>query len=253
MILKVLGSSGAEFPGCNLPAFLIDGKVLLDGGTIGLALAETEQWNVRHILVTHAHLDHIRGIPFLADNILVRKRRHSITLYGLKDTLSAIRENLLNDRIWPDFTKIKVSRDPVIKMERISPARPIRIGRYTVTAHKVSHTIPAVGYIVRDDRKRVLLYTGDTGPTDSIWKTSGKLNTVIAEVSFPNRMEELARKTGHLTPRLLMAELRKIRNYPEKVFVTHPKPQYVAQIRRELARGADLQAELLQEGKEYEI
>jgi cAMP phosphodiesterase len=253
VILKVLGASGAEFPGCNLPAFLIDGKILLDGGTIGLRLTGAEQWNVRHILVSHAHLDHVRGIPFLADNILVSKRKHSITLYGLKETLSAIRENLLNDRIWPDFTKISASRDPVIKMERISPSRPFSIGDYTVTAHKVSHTIPAVGYIVKDYRKRVLLYTGDTGPTDSIWKSSEKLNTVIAEVSFPNRMEELARKTGHLTARLLMAELEKIRNYPEKVYVTHPKPQYIRQIRSELERGRNMRIEMLIEGKEYEI
>ncbi len=43
MRLKVLGSSGAEFPGHFPPAFLIDGKLLLDGGTIGSCLSESKR------------------------------------------------------------------------------------------------------------------------------------------------------------------------------------------------------------------
>ena len=43
MIFKVLGSSGAELPGYNSPAFLVDDSVLLDAGTIGSYLSETEQ------------------------------------------------------------------------------------------------------------------------------------------------------------------------------------------------------------------
>ena len=105
MKVKVLGSSGAELPGYNSPAFLVDGKVLLDAGTIGAALSESKQWEVRDILITHSHLDHIKAIPFLADNIIISQRKHSVTLYGTKETLKTLRNNLLNDKLWPDFTK----------------------------------------------------------------------------------------------------------------------------------------------------
>jgi hypothetical protein len=50
MKLKVIGSSGGEFPGHNPPAFLIDDRMLLDAGTISASLSEASQWKIRNIL-----------------------------------------------------------------------------------------------------------------------------------------------------------------------------------------------------------
>ncbi|MGC2063205.1 MAG: 3',5'-cyclic-nucleotide phosphodiesterase [Thermodesulfovibrionales bacterium] len=253
MILKVLGSSGAEFPGFNPPAFMLDGTLLLDAGTIGSKLSAREQSEIKHILITHSHLDHIKGIPFLADNIIITRGSHSVTLYGIRETLDSLSKNLLNDKIWPDFTKISASIEPVLKLRQITPAKTFKVGHYAIRAYRVSHTVPAVGYIVRDGKGKTLLYTGDTGPTDEIWKTRGKLNAVIIEVSFPNALEALARKTGHMTPALLVAELAKIRILPDRIFITHPKPQYIKQIRKEIVRLGMQQIEILQDGKSYRI
>jgi ribonuclease BN (tRNA processing enzyme) len=78
MKLQVLGCSAAELPDAKLSSFLVDEKLLLDAGTIGPALDETRQWKIRHVLITHAHLDHIKDIPFFADNISVHNRRHHV-------------------------------------------------------------------------------------------------------------------------------------------------------------------------------
>ncbi len=253
MKLRVLGCSGAEFPGYNSPAFLIDSKVLLDAGTIGASLSEAEQWDVKDILITHSHLDHIKGIPFLADNIIIKNKRHSITLFGIKETLAALRENLLNDRLWPDFTKISAAIAPVIKLRNVSVNRAFRVGGYTVKACPVSHTVPAVGYTIRDPRGKVLLYTGDTGPTHEIWDRAPGIDAVIIEVSFPNRLEALAKKTGHLTAGLLAGELGKMKDFRGRVLVTHPKPQYIDQIEKEIYQTGIRNIELLRDGNIYEI
>jgi ribonuclease BN (tRNA processing enzyme) len=253
MLLKVLGSSGAEFQGFNLPAFLIDGSLLLDAGTIGSRLSESEQWDIRNILITHSHLDHIKGIPFLADNIIIKNKEHSITIFGIKETLTSLRENLLNDKIWPDFTKISAAIEPVIKLRNISAGRSFSINGYKITAYKVNHTVPAAGYIIKDGKGSSLLYTGDTGPTNEIWKASDRVNVVIVEVSFPDSMEELALKTGHLTSRLLMGELEKIKDMPDRIYITHPKPQYIKQIRSEIKKMRNGRIEMLKDGRVYEI
>ena len=99
MKIEVLGCSGAEFPGHNPPGFLIDGKILLDAGTIGASLSENAQWKIRHIVVSHAHLDHIRGIPFLADNIIIKNKRHNVTVIGIAPVLKSLKNNLLNNKI----------------------------------------------------------------------------------------------------------------------------------------------------------
>jgi ribonuclease BN (tRNA processing enzyme) len=253
MRLKVLGSSGAEFPGHFPPAFLIDGELLLDGGTIGARLSEAEQFGIKNILLTHSHLDHIKAIPFLADNIVMKNKRHSITLFGMQETLAALRENVLNDKLWPDFTRISAALKPVVKMRSVVPGKSFRIGGYTVKASRVDHTVPAVGYTVKDRMGGVLLYSGDTGPTDTIWTAAKKVDAVIVEVSFPNRMEGLALKTGHLTARLLAVELAKMKNAPGRVFITHQKPQYIGLIRKEIKKIRGGRLEMLRDGKTYEI
>ncbi len=252
MLLKVLGSSGAEFPGHFPPAFLIDGKLLLDGGTIGSRLSEAEQFAIKNILLTHSHLDHIRAIPFLADNIMIKNRGRGITLFGMPETLAVLKENVLNDRLWPDFTRISAALEPVVKLRRVVPGRSFMVGGYIVKACRVNHTVPAVGYTVRDKAGSVLLYSGDTGPTDEIWDAAKKVDAAIVEVSFPNRMEALALKTGHLTARLLAAELEKMKNRPGRVFITHPKPQYVGLIRKEIGKIRG-RIEMFRDGKTYEI
>jgi ribonuclease BN (tRNA processing enzyme) len=253
MRLRVLGSAGAEFPGYHPPAFLIDRKLLLDGGTIGARLSEAEQFAIKNILVTHSHLDHIKAIPFLADNIVIKNGLHSVTIFGIRETLSALRKYVLNDQLWPDFTKISAALEPVIKLRTVVPGKSFSVSDYTIKACRVNHTVPAVGYIVRDRGGRVLLYTGDTGPTDAIWSAAKKVDAVIAEVSFPNSMEALALKTGHLTSRLLAAELAKMKNPPGRVFVTHPKPQYIGVIKKEVARIRGIRIEMFTDGRSYEI
>ena len=253
MKLKVLGSFGAELEGYRLPAFLLDRCLLLDAGTIGASLNEAEQWKIRVILLTHSHLDHIRGIPFLVDNIFLRKKRHNITVIGIQHVLDALKNNLLNNTIWPDFTEIPDTKNPLLKLKTIVPLQAFSVCGYKIVAYGMNHSVPAVGYIITDIKGKRLLYTGDTGPTDTIWKAAKGINSAIAEVSFPNRMEEVAIKTGHLTPRLLMKDINKMENLPEKILITHPKPQYLKQIKKEIEALHLNNIEILRDGEEYEI
>ena len=253
MRLKVLGSSGGEFPGHNLPAFLIDDCMLLDAGTISTSLKEIEQLKIRNILITHAHLDHIKGIPFLADNLIIKKREHSVRVISISKVLAALKKNLLNNRIWPDFTIIKTASSPVLFLKAILPGKPFKINGCTVTAYRVNHSVPAVGFIVEDKKGKRILYTGDTGPTNTIWKFARDIGCAIIEVSFPNRLEELAIKTGHLTPRLFMKEIKKMKSLPEDIFITHPKPLYLKQIQSEIRNLRMKNIKMIRDGETYEI
>src|ERR1035437_4423145 len=114
MKLRVLGCSGAELPDFRPPAFLLDDQLLLDAGTIGSVLSEKEQWNIHTIFITHSHLDHIRSIPALADNIIIRNQKHTVSVRSTAEVVAAMQDHLFNDVIWPDFTKIPTDENPVI-------------------------------------------------------------------------------------------------------------------------------------------
>jgi len=254
MKLRVLGASGAEFPGQNPPAFLLDGTVLLDAGTIGAVLTEDEQWEIKDIFLTHAHLDHIRSIPFLADNIVLKNMEHTVNVMGIPEVLEVLKRNLLNDTVWPDFTKIPNTQSAVLRLAPIKPGEPVNINGYSVTAYSVDHSVPAVGFVVQDKAGRRLLYSGDTGPTAEIWRaTENPIHCAIIEVSMPDSMEEMALKTGHLTPGLLGAEIKKMKNIPEHIYITHPKPQYLDIISREVRALGLPHAQMLAGGEILEI
>jgi ribonuclease BN (tRNA processing enzyme) len=252
MRLQILGSAGAEFPNFRPPAFLIDGHLLLDAGTIGSVLSEEEQWKIKDIFITHSHLDHIRSIPALADNIIMKNLKHSVTVHSTTDVISALRDHIFNGVIWPDFTKLPSSENPVITYATVEPYKECVVKGYSIQTIPVNHTVPAVGFKVTSGGK-TLVYTGDTGPTEDIWKFCSGVDALIVEVSFPNNMESLAQITKHLTSSMLIEELAKIDVLPGHILITHPKPQYYDIIRSEIECLGIQGIELLHDGSLYDI
>lgn len=238
MKIKVLGSSGAEMPGHRPPSFLLDGKILFDTGSLTNILDAKKQWKIETIFITHPHLDHIMGIPFLADNLLFMKKGLHVKVISIPPVIKAIKKNLLDGSIWPDFTIIPSMHEAILSLQELKPGESIRVNHYTITPYPVNHSVPATGYLVEDHREKRFFYTGDTGPSDTPWRHIGEkqIHCLIIEVSFPNRMEEIAIKTGHLTPRLLAGELQKIKHLPERIFIIHLKPQFFISIQKELRK-----------------
>ncbi len=236
MKIKVLGASGSEVPRRNCPAFLVDDTILLDAGTIGVSLNIREEAGIDTIILTHAHFDHIKGIPFLLDNRVIRNTGKTVTVMSGKDVIRDLQKNIFNGRIWPDFTRIPTPEKPVLRFATLSPGRRVPVDGFHVSMEKVSHTVPAYGFIVENRAGEAIAYTGDTGPTDLFWKKLKGIavKALIVETSFPNRMEELALKSGHLTPGLMEKEIAKIPVPPPMVLLMHAKPQYYAEIEGEV-------------------
>jgi len=255
MKINVLGCSGAEFPGHNPAGFLLDGKILLDAGTLTHVLDRKAQSKIKDIFITHAHLDHVRGISFLADNIIVEKRKQRVNIISIASVISTIRKHLLNNSLWPDFSMIPDYQHAVLRYSTLREGRPIKVNGYSISAYKVNHSVPAVGYLVEDRNSRRFFYTGDTGPTDATWEKIGdrKLDCLIIEVSFPNRMSEMAAITGHLTARLLKEEIQKIKQMPDRIYITHLKPQHLKVIKTELAKLSMKNLKMLKEGDVIKI
>lgn len=235
MNLRVLGCSGAEMPGHKQTGFLINDRILLDAGTAASVLDENAQQQLKHIFITHAHLDHISSIPAIVDNLILSRSLNKIRIYGLPAVLETIKHHLLNDKVWPDFTRIcNYNTDtPVMNYVEMEEGIWIDVDKMRIKAIPVNHSIPAAGFIMEKDG-RVLLYTGDTGSTNAIWNAVPQVHTAIVEVSFPNSMNDIAIKTGHLTPTLLKLETAKMSNLPERLLITHIKPQHKDQIIGEL-------------------
>jgi len=250
MKIRVLGASGSEEPGYRSPAFLVDGFLLMDAGTVSLSLESEEQCRITHIFLTHAHLDHIKGIPFLVDNIVSSGQGCRLSILSGKDVIADLKRNIFNNRIWPDFSTIPDAENPVMRYREISTRGRIQVGDYSIYATRVNHAVPTYGYMIENRSSTALVYTGDTGPTERIWKRmrGHRVSALIAEVSFPDELEELALASGHLTPSLLETEITKMPVIPQTIYVTHLKPFHKATIKKQLARIKKTRIEILRDG-----
>jgi len=255
MRIKVLGCYGTEFLQFKSCGFFIDGSVMLDAGSICSTLTLEAQRGIQDIFVTHSHLDHIKDIFFLANN-LFEERGHTIRVHSTAAIVKLLKQHFINGIICPDFTAIPQGDGHVLEFETIQEGEfyPLPQG-ISVRAEKVDHTIAAVGYIIRCDRGHVV-YTGDTGPTKQIWNVCNSLENLLAlfiECSFPNELQELATLSGHLTPQTMARELEKLKDKDYPIFVFHMKPQYLKAIEEEIDALGDERISILAQGEEIDL
>jgi cAMP phosphodiesterase len=252
--LRVLGCHGSELKGKHPPGFLLDDRLLLDAGTVTARLSIAAQQRIRQVLVSHGHFDHVKDLLFLAEN-----RRDAdgepLEILSVAPVIKALKDHIFNDVIWPDFTRLPSPKTPRVVLTTLIPGHSVPVGPYTVTPIPTRHPVPSCGYLVESD-DATLLYTGDTGPTELIWKAASeasRLDGIIAETSFPDRFADLARLTGHLTPSMLAGELRRFPLPGVPVLVYGMKPEYLDEIAGEILALGDGRISILREGATLQL
>ncbi len=224
MELMVLGCSGGVGANLRTTTLRLNHEVLIDAGT-GLGdLSLSEMAQIRHIFLTHSHLDHVVSIPLLVDSIFDRIQE-PIVIHGLEATLQALRTHIFNNVIWPDFTTLPNRHNPVMRYEMMVPGQVVEVAGMQFEMIPVNHVVPSVGYRVETGNK-VFAFSGDTSSNDTFWQVLNQydaLDLLIVEAAFPDRDLELCRRAGHYCPSLLAEDIRKLRHQPE-VYITHTKP-----------------------------
>lgn len=238
MNLRILGCHGGETPRHHCPAFLIDSSLCIDAGAITRTLTLEQQCQLELILVSHAHLDHVRDLGFIAD-VRAQNGCPPLTIAATQSTLTALQSHFFNGQLWPDFTRIPSPQRPAIEFKELLPDQENHIGHYRVRPIPVHHSVEAVGYILSNGRT-ALAYSGDTGPTDLLWQSIAQYPEVAAliiEVAFPNSQQALASQSGHHTPQTLAADLRKLATHQHNlpVMVFHIKPTFEQETVQDLA------------------
>ena len=219
-----------------LTTFVVDDVLAIDAGCLGLHGEPDDQARIDHVFLTHSHADHTGTLPVFVENVYPA-REQPVVVHGHSATLQALRTDVFNDRIWPDF----VERLPgegsrsFLELRPCAPGKPVQAGPHVVTPVPVDHVVPTYGYLV-DDGADAVVFGGDSGPTEALWdlaRQHGRVRAVFLECSFPDELAGLAEVSAHLTPRLLAAEAAKAPPGAAIVAV-HIKPRYRRQIVAEL-------------------
>ena len=254
MRLEVIGCYGGEVAGKRSCSLLLDGEVLLDAGSFGTSLSLRRQLAINHVLISHAHCDHIKDLAGLAD-MAIGHRKEPVQLHATEGVIDDLKRHFFNNRLWPDFFSLPSPLSPVFKAEAIAPGKWFKVGHLRVMAHRVAHPVECVGFVVRSGTGS-FVYSGDTGPTDALWKAVNRLRDVkliLVETKFPNSMQMVADAAGHLTPKTLAGELEKIRFDDVPVLVYHMKPDCLPELQRQVKAIGDGRVGFLRQGQVLEV
>lgn len=251
MKIEVLGCFGGEAPGCRTTCLLINDSLAIDAGSLAQALPIERQVEVRSVVLTHAHADHTRSLPFFVENVHAAGGE-AVDLYASQPTLDCLDRHLFNGACWPDFTGIPDRHTPALRLCPLAVDAPIEVEGVRLTPVAVDHSAGTVGLLI-EQAGRAVLWSSDTGPTTALWRKANAtpdLQAIWVETSFPDAEQELADLSMHLTPATLRQEIDKLER-PIPLLVHHMKPGRIDTIRGELERLAVAGLEPLEQGEIY--
>ena len=263
MKIRVLGAHGSDLllkgptgsTICRSVGFLVNDELMVDAGTLASGLTLDEQQRVKHILLSHLHLDHIKGIPPLVDN-LIGLIDHQVVVASLPSVIDGLQKHVFNEMVFPNFFNLKAPRHSLLYARGLEAGKEVSLSAgISVIPIPVNHTVETVGFVIRDETA-AWIYSGDTHHTEEIWNVAAKtpnLKGVFIEVSFPDSMMDIAIQSKHLTPTLLAQEYRKIGKPDLPLYVYHMKPSVRDQIIQEIAQLDIPHVTILEEGQELNL
>jgi len=252
MKIKIVGSAVDGSPCQFAASYVINREVAIDAGSLGFTAVESQR-QIKHLFLSHSHLDHIASLPIFLENVY-EHGPDCIFVYASAATIDCLQQDFFNGRVWPDVMQLSRDESPHLKFVVIEDSKPLHVEGLTVTPVTLHHTVPTFGFLV-EDRASAFALVSDTAATEQIWDLANaneRLTTVLIECAFPNSMEWLADKTKHLTPARMRDELRKLTR-SAKLLVIHIKPAFYETVLAELAAMDLPQLEVGTANAEYDI
>jgi cAMP phosphodiesterase len=237
----------------RLTCFLIDDRVTVDAGSIGIALNDDQRRKVRDVIVTHPHMDHIASLPIFVDD-LFGELEQPIRIHATREVIDLLKRDVFNDNVYPKFDELRNERGRVMEYTPFEIGQEFKVAHLTVTAVPVNHIVPTVGLLISDGEVTVA-FSSDTAETEVFWEVASQaphLEALFIEASFPNSMRALAEASKHLTPTMLQDELRKLSHNGMDILAVHLKPAYRETVARELNELGIDNLSVMEIGRVYE-
>jgi cAMP phosphodiesterase len=93
--LRIIGCHGGETPRHRTSAFVVDDRIAIDAGALTSGLELEKQAALDAVLVSHAHLDHVRDLATIADN-RSQNDAQPLIIAGTKQTIAILQKHFFN-------------------------------------------------------------------------------------------------------------------------------------------------------------
>lgn len=168
-----------------------DGLVLIDAGGSTyqrLLRAGVNPQKLRAMILTHAHVDHLNGLPGLLFSLKLSGYNQHLPIYGNLPTLT------MAQRILEVFELEKYQ--PVIEWVPVEAGAEIVLkdAPYCIHTAPTVHSRPCLALRFSSDERRALVYSADTEPCDAVRDLARGAAVLIHEATTPEPFP------GHTSP-----------------------------------------------------
>jgi ribonuclease Z len=177
-------------------------RMLVDCGAIvyqALLRADLDPERISDLFITHAHIDHIGGLPSFLECLRLGGRRAPLRVWALPETMVVV-DDLL--KTFAFEIPLPLSYGLTFhKLEGDGACPPF--GSVSFDFLPVEHSVPTAGLRLRfpraDGKAWTVVYSSDTRPTAALEHFAQGCDLLILECTFLNNKGSYAEKVGHMT------------------------------------------------------
>src|SRR5579885_1718307 len=183
-----------------------DGQMgmLVDCGAIvyqALLQANIPPDSITDLFITHAHIDHVGGLPSLLECFRLSGRRAPLRLWALPETLKVV-----DDLLQTFAFEIPVPLPYPVQIQRLEGDGTCPpIGDVGFAFIPVKHSVPTAGLRLSfprgDGSAWTVVYSSDTKPFKALETFAQQCDLLILECTFLGGRNAAAEQTGHMTAR----------------------------------------------------
>ena len=124
-------SSTFDEKGCastrqHLACFVIDDCVAIDAGSLAMAATSLQREQIRDVVLTHAHLDHIAGLPLFVDDLFATLEE-PIRIHATEKVIDVLEKDIFNWDVYPSFSELENDSGNVLEYRKIKAGREFQV------------------------------------------------------------------------------------------------------------------------------
>jgi cAMP phosphodiesterase len=235
----------------HLSCLVVNDRLAIDAGSLALGVTDKMRREVRSVVLTHAHLDHIAGLPLFIDDLFA-SLTSPVRIYALQEVIDVLENDIFNWKVFPRFSELRSSSGVVMEYKPIGMGENFQIDDLILRLFKTEHLVPSAGTVLSDKSTSIAI-TGDTSTLEGLTETLpsiGDLKAVLVECAFPNELADIARNSHHMTPATLAVELERA-DLKCPIYVINIKPQYRNEVVSQLAELKMRELNVMSVGEDY--
>ena len=114
MLPSSIDENGQASDRQHLLTLVIDDCVAIDAECLAMSCSPKQRENIRDVILTHTHLDHIAGLPIFIDDLFA-SLKEPVRIHASSEMIEILERDIFNWAIYPRFSQLSNDDGPVME------------------------------------------------------------------------------------------------------------------------------------------